>query len=87
MFRLLYNCAHFTLLARQCSKSFKLGFSSTLTKNFQMLKLDLEKAKKSEIKLPTFTGSQKKQKNFRKTSPSCLIDYTKAFDCEDDNKL
>ena len=52
-----------------------------------MLKLDLEKAKKSEIKLPTFTGSQKKQKNFRKTSPSCLIDYTKAFDCEDDNKL
>ena len=33
-----------------------------------MYKLDLEKAKESEIKLPTFTESWKKQKNSRKTS-------------------
>ena len=79
MFRLLYNCAHFTLLARQCSKSFKLGFSSTLTKNFQMLKLDLEKAKKSEIKLPTFTGSSKKLDNSRKTSISASLTTLKPL--------
>ena len=79
MFRLLYNCAHFTLLARQCSKSFKLGFSSTLTKNFPMLKLDLEKAKKSEIKLPTFTGSQKKQESSRKTSTSVSLTMLKPL--------
>ena len=29
--------------------------------NFQMLKLDLEKAEEPEIKLPTSTGSWKKQ--------------------------
>ena len=40
------------------------------TKNFQMYKLDLEKAEEPEIKLPTSTRSQKKQENFRKTSPS-----------------
>ena len=34
MFQLPYNCIHFT-----CSKSFKLGFSSTWTENFQMYKL------------------------------------------------
>ena len=39
--------------ARLCSKSSKLGFSSTGTKNFQMYKLDLEKAEEPEIKLPT----------------------------------
>ena len=38
-------------------KSFKLGFSSTKTKNFQMEKLGLEKAEEPEIKLPTSTVS------------------------------
>ena len=40
----------FHMLARYCSKSFKQGFSSTWTKNFQMYKLDLEKAEEPEIK-------------------------------------
>ena len=43
----------FHMLARQYSKSLKLGFSSTSTMNFQMYKLDLEKAEEPEIKLPT----------------------------------
>ena len=38
------------------------------TKNFQRSKLDLEKEEEPEIKLPTFTGSQRKQGYFRKTS-------------------
>ena len=42
----------FHMLARKCSKSFKLGFSSSSTKNFQMYKLDLEKAEEPDIKLP-----------------------------------
>ena len=55
--------------------------------NFQMFKLDLEKAEEAEIKLPTSAGSLKKQKSSRKTSTSCFIDYAKAFDCVDHNKL
>ena len=45
------------MLVRLCSKSFKLGFSSICIKNFQMFKLDLEKAEEPEINLPTSTGS------------------------------
>ena len=60
----------FHLLVRLCSKSFKLGFSSTWTKNFQMFKLNLEKAEKPGIKLLTFVGSKRKQENSRKTSAS-----------------
>ena len=41
----------FPTVPRLCSKSFKLSFSSTWTKNFQMYKLDLEKAEGPEIKL------------------------------------
>ena len=42
-------------------------------KNFQMFKLDLEKAEKREIKLPTSAGSSKKQENSRKTSTSASL--------------
>ena len=36
--------------------------------NFQMFKLDLEKAEEPEIKLPTSVGSSKKQESSRNTS-------------------
>ena len=45
------------MLVRLCSKSFKLPFNSMRTENFQMYKLDLEKAEESEIKVPTSVGS------------------------------
>ena len=41
--------------------------------NFQMFKLDLEKAEEPEIKLPTSTVSLKKQESSRKTSISALF--------------
>ena len=52
-----------------------------------MFKLILDKAEEPEIKLPTSAGSWKKQENSRKTSIWCFIDYAKAFDCVDHNKL
>ena len=48
-------------------------------------KLNLEKAEEPEIKLPTSTGSQKKQESSRKNMYFCFIDYAKAFDCVDHN--
>ena len=41
--------------------------------NFQMFKLNLEKAKEPEIKLPISTGPSKKQDNTRKTTSALLI--------------
>ena len=55
------------------------------TLNFQMFNLVLEKAE-PEIKLPTSVGSSKKQE-FQKNIYFCFIDYAKAFDCVDHNKL
>ena len=45
----------------------------------QMFKLDLEKADKPEIKLPTSTGSQKKQESSRKTSTSASLSTPKPL--------
>ena len=51
-----------------------------------MFKLVLEKAEEPEIKLPTSTGSSKKQE-FQKNIYFCFTDYAKAFDCVVHNKL
>ena len=47
----------FLILVRLCSKSFKLVFSSTRTKNFQMYRVSFSEAEESEIKLPTLVVS------------------------------
>ena len=58
-----------------------------MTMNFQMFKLDLEKAEEPEIKSPTSVGSSKKQESSGKNIYFCFIDYAKALDCVDQNKL
>ena len=53
--------------------------------NFQMFKLDLEKAEE-----PQFANIRwiiEKAREFQKNIYFCLIDYTKAFDYVDHNKL
>ena len=47
--------------------------------NFQMFKLDLEKAEESEIKLPTSVGAYKKQENSRKIYTSDLLTMPKPL--------
>ena len=55
--------------------------------HFQRFKLVLEEAEEPEIKLSTSAGSWKKQESSKKNIYFCLIDYAKAFDCVDHNKL
>ena len=55
--------------------------------NFQIFKLDLGNAKEPETKLPTSVGIIKKTREFQKNIYFCFIDYAKAFDCVDYNKL
>ena len=49
------------------------------TADFQMFKLDLEKAEKPKIKFPTSAGSSKKQESSRKTSNSALLTTPKPL--------
>ena len=55
----------------------KAGFRKSWIQN--PFKLDLEKAEKLEIKLPTSSGSQKKQETTRNTSTSALLTMPKPF--------
>ena len=48
--------------------------------DFQMFKLNLEKAEEPEIKLPISAGSSKTKRAFQKNIYYCFIDHFKAFD-------
>ena len=45
------------------------------------------KGRGTRDEMPTSAGSLKKQESSRKVSNFCFIDYTKAFDYVDHNKL
>ena len=53
--------------------------------NFQMFKLDLEKAEEPENQIADVRWIVEKPREFQKNI--CFIDYAKAFDCVDHKKL
>ena len=56
------------------------------TMNFQMFKLVLEKAEEPD-QIANIHWIIKKARWFQKNIYFCFIDYSKAFDCVDHNKL
>ena len=60
-------------------KIFQARLQHNMNMNFQMFKLDLEKAEEPEIKLPTSVGSSKKQESSRKISTSALLTTPKLL--------
>ena len=52
-----------------------------------MYKLGFKEAEEPEVKLLRFVVSWRKQGSSRKNIYFCFIDYAKAFDCVEHNKL
>ena len=66
----------------------KPGFNSTWTVNFQMFKLDLEKAEsQTRDQIANIHWIIEKSREFHKNIYFCFIDYSKSFDSVDHNKL
>ena len=74
------NCSTIALISHNSKVMIKI-LQARLQQyvNFHMFKLVLEKAEEPEIKLPTFTGSSKKQESSRKTSISALLTMLKPL--------
>ena len=82
---------HSNLKERQCQRMFlkfsKQDFNSIWTMNFQMFKLDLEKAEEPRDQIANIQWIIKKAREFQKSIYLCFIEYAKAFYCVDHNKL
>ena len=55
--------------------------------NFQMFKLDLEKGRGTRDQIANICWIIEKAREFQKNIYFCFLDYVKAFDCVDHNKL
>ena len=78
MLKLPDNCTHLTCWQTNAQNS---SSQPSIVRELwtSMFKLDLEKAQKPEIKLPTSVGSSKKQESSRKTSTSALLTIPKPL--------
>ena len=57
------------------------------TVNFQMFKLPIRKGRGTRDQIANILWTSKKVREFQKNIYFCFIDYAKAFDCVDHNKL
>ena len=76
------NCCTTALISHASKVMLKIlqaRLQQYMTVNFEMFKLDLEKAEEPEIKLPTSAGSTKKQESSRKASISALLTMPKPL--------
>ena len=72
-----HNCTHLTHTSKVMLKILQERLQQD--ENYQIFKLDLEKAEESQIKLSTSVGSSKKQESSRKTSTSALLTMPKPL--------
>ena len=79
----LISHAHF--IARLCSKSIKLGFSSTELRTSKCTRWAL-KSRRTRNQIANILWIMEKVRKFQKNIYFCFTDYTKAFDCVEHNK-
>ena len=75
------------MLVRLRSKSFKLGFSSRRTKNFPDVQAGCRKGRRTRDQTANIHWIIQKAREFQENMYLCFIDYVKAFDDVDHNKL
>ena len=68
-------------LAQKCSKFSKPGFKSMWTMNFQVM------SRRTRDQIANICWIIEKARDFQENNYFCFIDYAKAFDCVDHNKL
>ena len=79
--KLLYNCIHLTL------KGHQVRLQQYMNHELLDVQAGFRKGRGTRVQIATSTGSSKKRESSRKNIYFCFIDYTKAFDCVDHNKL
>ena len=75
------------MLVKDCSKFSKPGFSNTWTTNVLDVQSGFRKGRGTIDQITNICWVIEKAREFQKNIYFCLIDYAKAFDCVDHNKL
>ena len=77
----------FHMLVRLCSKSFRLSFRQYMNRELPDVQAGFKKGRGTRDQIANIRWIIEKAREFQKNIYFCLIDYAKAFDCVDQNKL
>ena len=75
------------MLARSCSKSFRLSFRQYMNRELPDVQAGFRKGRGTRDQIANIHWIIEKAREFQENIYFCLIDYAKAFDCVDQNKL
>ena len=87
MFKVTIQLCSFHKLVRLCSKSFKLGLQQYMNKEFPDVQAGFGKGRGTRDQITNIRWNMEKAREYQKNIYFCFIDYAKAFDCVDHNKL
>ena len=85
MFKLLHNCTHFTW--QQSNAQNSLSQASTVREPRTSICPTFRKGRGTRDQIANIRWIIEKAREFQKNIYFCFIDYAKAFDCVDHNKL
>ena len=86
MLKLPHNCTHLTL-AKKCSKSFQASIQQCVNHELPDVQTGFRKGRGTRDQIANICWIMEKAREFQKNIYFCFIDYAKAFDYVDHNKL
>ena len=86
MFKLLHNCTHLHA-SNVMHKILEVRFQQYVNREFPDVEVGIRKGRGTRNQIANFHWSIEKAREFQKNMYLCSLDYAKAFDCVDHNKL
>ena len=86
MFKLLYNCTHLTCF-KVMLKILQARLQQYVNRELPDIQAGFRKGRGTRDQIANICWIMEKAREFQKNIYFCFIDYTKAFDCVDHNKL
>ena len=86
MFKLLHNCTHLTCY-RGMLKILKARLQQYMNRELPDVQAGFRKGRGTRDQIANICWIMEKAREFQKNIYVCFIDYAKAFDCVDHNKL
>ena len=87
MFKLLHNCIHLTLSSKVMLKILQVRLQHYMNRELPDVQAGFRKGRGTGDLIDNIRWIIEKAREFQKNIYLCFIDYAKAFDCGDHNKL
>ena len=84
MFKLLHNCTH---ASKEVLKVLQARLQQYMNRELSDVQAGFRKGNGTRDQIANICWTIEKARQFQKNSYFCFIDYAKAFDCVDHNKL